>query len=162
MALQKASKGGILSTPFKFTQAGDTLKGYYQGQVQKTINGSPVIEHTYKTEAGLFSVLGQSNILQQIKNNNIKPGAYVEIEFSGEMQKLKSGKTMKVYDIAFDSENVDSDAQAPVAEQDDSEEEEELEEAALPPVRKPAIAASTPSSATQARIQALMKQAKKA
>ena len=119
MALKEANKGGIISTSFKFTKAGDTLKGYYQGQVQKTINGSPVIEHTYKTESGLMSVLGQSNILQQIKNNNIKPGMYVEIEFSGEMQKLRSGKTMKVYDIAYDDENVDSDAQAPVPEQDE-------------------------------------------
>jgi hypothetical protein len=107
-----------------------------------------------------MSVLGQSNILQQIKNNNIKPGMYVEIEFSGEMQKLRSGKTMKVYDIAYDDENVDSDAQAPVPEQD--EEEDELEEAALPPVRTPAVAALTPPPATQARIQALIRQAKKA
>jgi len=157
MALQKANQGG--ATPFKFQSAGDSIKGYYQGQVQKTINGSPAIEHTYKTEAGIVGVLGQANILNQIKNNNITPGTYVEITFSGKMQKLKSGKTMKVYDVSFDTEDLDTDASAPVA--DEGEPDEDLTDEVLPvKASKPSAPAVTPSAANQARIQALLNRSK--
>ena len=104
MALQKATKTSN-NINFKFLKEGDSIKGYYLGQVEKTINDKPAVESTYHTKEGVLAVLGQSNILNQIKNNNITPGTYVEIVFTGMMQKLKGGRTMKMYDVSYDTDN---------------------------------------------------------
>lgn len=158
MALQKAVKASQ-AQGFKFVNEGDSLKGYYQGQVTKTINGSPAIEHTYKTEAGLLSVLGQANILNQYKNNNIEPGTYVEITFTGNVQRLKNGRTMKVYDVAFDNEDTDS---SPTAPTDDSAEPEtdldadEVSDVAPYVAPKAASAPRTVTTSQQAKVQSLL------
>jgi hypothetical protein len=164
MALQKAKKDST-STAFKFVEAGDTLKGYYQGQVTKTINGSPAVEHTYKTTKGLFGVLGQANILNQLKNNGINPGTYVEITFTGNVQRLKNGRTMKVYDVSFDPENLDSNATAPTLEASDESDEGLFEDAPemdeAPVVRAaPKVTATTPDAAKRARLQAMLNSSK--
>jgi hypothetical protein len=151
MALQKAIKSGN-TTSFKFKEEGDTIKGYYQGQVEKNINGSPAIEHTYKTKDGTLSVLGQANILNQLKANNITPGTYVEIVFSGEMLKLKGNRTMKVYDISFDPDNQDLDVSTPTSEGWSEEDGTGFEE--------PAVSSKAPSAQAQARIQALLSKGK--
>lgn len=153
MALQTAQKS-VQATGFKFLKQGDTIKGYYQGQVQKTINGSPAIEHTYKTPNGVLSVLGQANILNQFKNNGVVPGTYVEITFSGKMEKLKNGRTMKVYDVKFDLDDSDTSAGPPTndVEWEGAEESNESAEENnyTPPTAK------SPSSDSQARVQALL------
>lgn len=155
MALQKANQGG--ATPFKFVKAGDTLKGYYLGQVEKVINGSKAIEHTYKTKEGRVSVLGQANILRQYENNGVTPGTYVEVAFSGETMKLKGGRTMKVYDVAFDTEDRHDGA---VEASDDSgfesESEAEEQEAPIQAAVAPKVAAQVPSAERQARLQAMI------
>lgn len=153
MALQKASNTG--ATPFKFVNSGDTLKGYYQGQVEKTINGSPAIEHTYRTKQGIVSVLGQANILVQYRNNGITPGTYVEITFSGDVQKLKGGRTMKVYNVSFDLDDRDGNAAAPsdIATLDDGDDDHSW--AASTTAQKAPLAAVAASK--QAEIQALLK-----
>jgi hypothetical protein len=163
MALQKASKANN-AVGFKFTKAGDTLKGYYQGQVTKTINGSPAVEHTYKTKDGLLSLLGQAHILNQIKNNGIEPGTYVEISFTGNAQKLKGGRTMKVYDVAFDRDDTDSsEAPSQEAEQEygddgvDDESENEEETVAYAPPTPAKTPAAAPSAERQARVKDLLK-----
>ena len=158
MALQKAVKSGA-ATPFKFQNAGDTIKGYYMGQSTKTINGSPVVESLYKTQTGVLSVLGQANILNTIKNNNIEVGNYVEIVFSGQSQKLKGGRTMKVYDVSFDRD--DNDTEGPVEAADDVAEEEEQQEDEpfeqfFPPT-PPTTPAATPNAARQAKVKDLLK-----
>lgn len=163
MALVKANKGS--ASPFKFDAPGVTLKGYYQGQVKKTINGMPAIEHTYKTASGLVGVLGQANILKQFENNGVLPGTYVEITFTGETMKLKGGRTMKVYDVAFDSENTDASPQAPSDEETaDAEDdyglgESEEEEAPAPIAARPTAPrapAAAASPARQAAVQAMI------
>jgi hypothetical protein len=159
MALQKARKDSN-STPFKFLNAGDSIKGYYQGQVTKTINGLPAVEHIYKTPTGVVGVLGQANILNQIKNNGITPGMYVEITFSGQMQRLKNGRTMKVYDVSFDPNDLDSDVSAPVDNTEEYGDEEDEAEPALERPSKPAVAAQAPTPARQAQVQALLNKAK--
>ncbi len=163
MALQKAVKVAN-SQGFKFLAAGDTIKGYYQGQVTKTINGSPAVEHTYKTAQGLLSVLGQANILTQIKSNGIEPGTYVEIVFSGKMMKLKNGRTMKVYDVASDRDNLDDSAEAPTdGSLEESEDEvlfEESDEVAPPQPVAPPRPASVPTPERKARMQALLNRGK--
>lgn len=165
MALVKASKGS--AAPFKFDAPGVTLKGYYQGQVKKTINGMPAIEHTYKTSSGLVGVLGQANILRQFETNGVTPGTYVEITFTGETMKLKGGRTMKVYDVAFDNENTDSSPEAPsdeeVADYDDGSEEEE--EAPAPIAARPTAPRAPAAAASperQARIQAMLNKTRSA
>ena len=166
MALQKAKKDST-STAFKFVEAGDTLKGYYQGQVTKTINGSPAVEHTYKTPKGVFGVLGQANILNQLKNNGINPGTYVEITFTGNVQRLKNGRTMKVYDVSFDPENLDSDATPPTLEASEDETDSglfedapEMDEAPVSRVVAAKVTATTPDAAKRARLQAMLNSSK--
>lgn len=160
MALQKARNGAAV--PFKFVQAGDTLKGYYQGQVKKEINGSMAIEHTYKTAQGLLSVLGQANILRQYENEGVLPGTYVEITFTGETKKAKKGM-MKVYDVNFDLDDRDdnpiaplSDEEAAPAEEDEDEAEEELDEVIPAKPVAPRAPSQTPDAARQAKVQALL------
>ena len=140
MALEKLTKGGFDTTPFKFTQAGDELKGYYQGQSNKTINGKPVIEHVYKNEAGKHSVLGQSDILRQLEANGVEPGMWVEIVFSGKMAKTRSGNTVKLYDIGVDR----ADTQAVEDAGDGIVDEEDIQKA--PP----------PKASVQSRVQAAL------
>lgn len=106
MAIQRASKSG--ATAFKFEKKGDTLKGYFQGVVEKIINDSPAKEHMYKTKTGLMSVLGQANILTQYSNNGVTPGTYVELCYTGDVMKLKGGRTMKIYDVDYDLSNRDN------------------------------------------------------
>jgi len=162
MALQLARKVEQ-STGFKFLNEGDSIHGYYQGQLSKTINGSPAIEHTYRTASGVVSVLGQANILTQIKQNDIAPGTYVEIVFTGKMQRLKNGRTMKVYDVSFDRDNFDASVQLPseeVYEADDSEDESSDEVAPPAPVA-PRQPASLPSADRKAQMQALLRGGKK-
>jgi hypothetical protein len=154
MAIQKAKKEAM-ATGFKFVKAGDTLKGYYQGQTKKIINGTPAVEHRYKTSTGLVSVLGQANILKQIENNGIVPGTYVEVQFTGETQKLKNGRTMKVYDIVFDLDDNDLSAAPTSGDEDWVDSSEELEETEETPPPRPA-------SNTSARVQALLNKGKSA
>lgn len=124
MAIQRASKTG--ATPFKFEDKGDTLKGYYLGTTEKTINDAPAKEHTYKTADGVVAVLGQSNILKQYENNGITPGTYVELRFTGDHVKLSGGRKMKVYDVDYDKENTidPSTVSIEAAAEDESEEDE--------------------------------------
>lgn len=154
MALQKAHKSSP-GIPFKFINSGDTISGYYQGQVEKQILGKPAVEHSYKTKDGILTVLGQASLLQQLKNNNITPGTYVEIVFTGEVQKLKGGRTMKVYDVSFDRDDTDTHHVSSVNEDLSDEDDSDVpEEAPLPRPIAPKVAAPTPSAA---RVQALLK-----
>lgn len=157
MALQRASKNN--NTNFKFSAAGDSIKGYYLGQVSKTINGMPAIEHTYKTSSGTLAVLGQANILKQLSNNGVTPGTYVEIRFSGETVKLKGGKTMKVYDVDFDLEDrvtTSSSSGAEGSEWDEGEDSEEPSDEITPSRPVAANTATVPSTEKQARLNALL------
>lgn len=161
MALQKAVKSEGFPKSFKFLAKGDTLKGYYQGKSDKVILGRPAVEHLYKTKDGLVTVLGQANILKQLADNSVEVGTYVEITFSGQMRKLKNGNTMKVYDVAFDRDNMDLEVEAPASEEIADEEElldEELaDEVAPPPPVAPSRPASVPTPERTARMQALLR-----
>lgn len=163
MALQKANKSSN-TTPHKFEKAGDNLKGYYQGQSEKTINGSPAIEHVYKTKDGLKSVLGQANILNQLKQNNITLGTYVEIEFSGQVQKLKGNRTMKVYDVSYDRDDVDTSEAGSVGNADDDDgiddsdsDTDDTTTAYTPPPATARTPQAPPSAERQARVRDLLK-----
>jgi len=157
MALQLARKEGT-GTPFKFEKKGDSIHGYYQGQVEKTINGSRAIEHTYRTPTGILSVLGQANILTQYRNNGITPGTWVELIFTGQMQKLKGGHTMKVYDVSFDLDNRDLNIQPPSNQvEDDLEPESDDEGNSLTEeYSAPVVVAKAPSEDRIAKARALL------
>jgi len=158
MALQKAIKGGE-TTPFKFTNAGDTIKGYYHGQSEKMINGSKVVESLYKTKTGILSVLGQAHLLSQIRTNNIEIGNYVEIVFSGQVQKLKGGRTMKVYDVSFDRDDNDTSSENVEAGSFEEAEDEETEDetTAFVPPTPPKTPATPPNAERQAKVKDLLK-----
>ncbi len=86
--------------------------------------------------------------MNQIKNEGITPGTYVEITFSGELLKLKGNRTMKVYDVAFDFDNVDTDlvsegsSLSSAHDEDESASEDDLSDEIAPsrpvaPARRP-------------------------
>lgn len=103
MALEKAVRPSD-TQPFKFENRGDTLKGYYMRTSEETINGSLVKKHVFKTQEGLKSVLGQADMYKQLIDNNCLKN-YVEVTFTGNVQKLKGGRTMKLYDVSFDDQD---------------------------------------------------------
>lgn len=156
MALEKAIRTGN-STGFKFVNKGDTLKGYYLGTTVEPINGKDVDVHRFKNESGIFSVLGQADIKGQFKSNGVTAGMWVEITFSGEMQKLKGGRTMKLYDVLFNRDDLDSgESTGPSLEEDYGDEEDSYGEVAVAAPVAPAKAATAPSSDRQAAMRALL------
>lgn len=140
MALQKAERTGN-TTPFKFEKGGDKLAGYYVRTTDEVINGSTVKKHVFKTANGYLSVLGQADMYKQLVDNECK-NTYVEITFSGDVQKLKGGKTMKLYDVAFDRSDTLDGETVPSVTEDDTDDMEPMDEPELPraaaPARKPA------------------------
>lgn len=124
MSLIKAIRSSG-TKPFKFERKGDTIKGYYLNTTEETINGSPVKKHVFLTPEGSLSVLGQADMYSQLTSNNCLK-SYVEVTFTGNVQKLKGGKTMKLYDVQYDpSQTVDAASIADVSV-DDSLVDEDL------------------------------------
>lgn len=155
MALEKANRTGN-AAPFKFEKRGDSLKGYYVKTEAVTINGSAVKQHLFKTATGFVSVLGQADMYKQLVDNNCVNN-YVEITFSGEVQKLKGGKTMKLYDVAFDrADTLDNSVSTPVDEDVYVDEEEPADEIEVARATPPARAAAAPDAARKARTEALL------
>ena len=158
MALQKAQRTSN-AQGFKFTGKGDTLKGFYVSTTEETINGSKVKKHVFQTDTGAVSVLGQADMYNQLTQNDCL-NSYVEITFTGDLQKLKGGKTMKLYDVAFDkTQSWDAGANTNYDDVDDSE-ENVLDEIEAPAATPPPRAAKAPSAANQAKVQALLSSAK--
>lgn len=151
------------ATAFKFEKAGDRLDGYYLKTESITIEGREVKKHVFATAKGLVSVLGQADMAQQLKDNDLG-GRRVVITFSGKVQKLRGGKTMKLYDVDFDRADVykTPDSEPELAEGTEAyadeytDEEEVLDEVQRTTARKPAHAAVAPDAAAQARVQALL------
>lgn len=164
MALQKANRTSDTQA-FKFENGGDTLKGFYLKTSEEVINGSKVKKHVFRTSDGLFSVLGQADMYSQLTENHCV-GTYVEVTFTGKFRKLKGGKTMKLYDVSFDREQVSDEA--PIEDnsydQDDNEQDlsaetevaEIVDEPTPPRPSKPLRAAAVPDAARQAKVQALL------
>lgn len=162
MALERAVKTDN-STGFKFVKKGDSLQGYYLGTTVKPINGKDTDVHAFRTESGINTVLGQADIKSQIKNNGITKGTWMEITFTGEMQKLKAGRTMKLYDVAFDRDNTDLESSYNPNEAEDAEEDEEeleSEEVAYVPPTPPRTATQVPNTTRQAQFQAAINKSK--
>lgn len=160
MALEKAVRSGN-STGFKFEKRGDTLKGYYLGTTEEAVNGRPTKVHRFTNELGTFSVLGQADLYQQLKRNNVSPGTYTEISFTGETMQTGKGKSpMKLYEVAFDRTDIFTGSISDTIEESDYEEEADEEPAYNPPVA-PAIAPSTPSAEQRAKIRATLTAARK-
>ena len=125
MAKQKAVRAGNTSG-FKFEKAGDTLSGYYIGTTEEMINGSLAKKHVFKTATGLVSVLGQADMYKQLVGNDCL-NLNVDITFTGQVLKLKGGKTMKLYDVEFDPDD-QYDAGASGGHEDYADESEPGEE----------------------------------
>lgn len=170
MALKKAvsSDSGDVAR-FKFEKKGDRINGYYIRTEVIQIEGKDVKKHIFSTSDGLVSVLGQANLEKQLLENNCK-NVYVEAVFTGQVQKLKGGRTMKLYDLSFDDEDKYSGpttAEEEVAEEyvtlgsEDSEEDSLEDEAPLdevqPQRQAPARTAAPVDAARKAKMDALMK-----
>ncbi len=154
---------------FKFENKGDKLEGYYKKTTEVTINGQNVKKHIFETANGLVSVLGQFDLGKQLAE--VPANSRVVATLMG-IQKLKGGKTMKIYDVAYDDADVSESAATSEACADDLEDayeeagvdEDEIsdDEIKTPATRvasnKPA--ASAPSAANQAKFQAMLQKAK--
>ena len=164
MALTKVTREED-ATPFKFEKAGDTLKGYYTGTSEIEIDGRPVKKHTFVTTDGLKTVLGQADLYKQLSGNNCL-NFYVEATFTGDAQKLKGGKTMKIYSVAVDKSDKYEGAQIQDSDGEDVDSDIfDAEPAAdeVPPMRAtpPKFATKAPSAESQAEVQALLGRARK-
>lgn len=152
---------------FKFEKKGDKIDGYYIKTTEVTIDGRPVKKHIFKTAKGLVSVLGQFQLGQQLAE--VPTGSRVVAVLLG-IQKLKAGKTMKLYDVSFDDEDgLDSgtveaaseavETELEEVEEDDvsvDSEEEPLDVAPAARATPPKTVAKPPTADAQARVQALL------
>ncbi len=166
MAMTKVIQRGS-TTSYKFEKKGDTILGYYAGTTVEQINGTPANKHVFITDKGALSVLGQINMYNQLKDSAAL-GKKVEVVFTGQAQKLKGGRTMKVYEVSVDHDDVLDTAGLPSLEESNNDMDEEQEESELadetplpdevPPPRAaaPRTPANTPSAASQARTKALL------
>lgn len=165
MGMKKAQDLGQ-SQGFKFETKGQTLKGYYLKTTDEVINGSPCKKHYFQTAEGLVTVLGQANMYKQLTDNNCQNLA-VEITFTGQALKLKGGKTMKVYEVSYDEEDVWDGAGTVAAETvgddiDDGDDTDLDDDPApldeTPPARAaaPKQRAVAPAADRQARVQKLL------
>lgn len=161
MVKHKSVRSGD-SVTFKFEKKGDKLVGYYVGTTEEVINNAPCKKHTFVTATGRISILGQADLYKQLIQNECLNMA-VEAIFTGEYQKLKGGKTMKLYDLYFTPEDMYSGAPLVLKEEDTSAEpdystEEEVpgdEIAYVAPVA-PKRPTAAPTAATQTRVQDLL------
>lgn len=162
MAKQKAIKSND-SNNFKFENKGDTLVGYYLKTTEEVINGTPAKKHWFQTDKGLTTVLGQANMYKQLVENECK-GMSVDIIFTGQSIKLKGGKTMKVYDVFFDTEDLyqgdlpetdAKDAYEDDAEEDTLEDETPVDEVA--PARSTGTRAAQPTTAKQNAVRDMLR-----
>lgn len=102
MAL-KTANGGARGDKFKFEEEGDKLEGYYLGSSIIVINGDNVTAHNVQTDKGIMSPLGSTDLNRKL--GEVPAGARVVIVFEG-IKKLGKGKTLKIFDVKYDDEDV--------------------------------------------------------
>lgn len=149
MALVRAQRTVQYNPIKKFERKGDSLKGYYKGQREKKIKGFKTIVHTYLTAEGPFDIMGQSDILSQLKKNSISEGSYVEITFTGEKKKLsaKSKFASKVYDVDYDKSDRNDEPLEVAGEEDLEDAADDSHDDYVEP---------KPSDSNKARVDALL------
>lgn len=158
----KAKRKGF-ATGFKFLKEGDTLNGYYVGTTDKVINGKPAKEHSFQTDEGTKTVLGQVDMHNQLIENNCL-NIKVRVYFTGKMERLKNGNTKKLYDVYFwPNDKYTGEAPDPYPTEDEQSEEFSDNDSSavideLPPARatKPSTPAAVPSAARQAATKQLL------
>lgn len=178
MALQK-----ILRTDnaeqFKFEKVGDKIVGHFITTQVIVIDGRDTNKHVFQVDGGMLSTLGSYDLNEQLAS--LKPGIYVEIEFVGTKKTKPGRKPMKLFDVAFDEEQIIdvgkiASAPAPVAQEEDAAEEAEYseeesleagaeeieEEQETPAAVTPRVVAgpkrtTVPTSAARERVQAMLK-----
>lgn len=100
---QSANKKFIETTTWnKDLTEGATLEGKYVSSETFIGNYGETVKYIIEgTDGSMYGVYGSASINRQFKN--IPEGSHVWITYQGE-QTTKNGRTVKVYDIDFDTE----------------------------------------------------------
>lgn len=149
-----------------------SIEGYFLGTRQVTSKFSksgfgPL--HIFQTEEGNVGVYGKTNLDPKLKN--VEPGTMTRVKFTG-TRPTDKGNDMICYSVEIDrgntidvssfSPNNDGAASEASDEGDfddadaDAEDTAEVDEPAPPRPTRPAQAATPPSAAQQAKVQALL------
>jgi hypothetical protein len=103
MAMKEIADTGS-GEKFKFENKGDTIEGFYLGSGSITINGKPVVKHSFqKADGTVVSPLGNYKLDELL--SKVTVGAWTKVEYTG-LQKLKAGKTLKGFRVASDDERM--------------------------------------------------------
>jgi hypothetical protein len=107
MAMQKVneSSGFADGEIFKFETAGDTVEGYLIGKTKIQFAEDEPARNKYivKTSSGVVNFVGSKKLDDALPA--IENGTRVRIKYT-KKEKLKGGKTIKLFDIEYDPSDV--------------------------------------------------------
>lgn len=172
MAFKKKTDLGNVS-PFKFEKKGDSITGYYLKTDSIQIEGKDVKRHVFQTSEGIVGVLGQQNLGSQL--SDVPTGTMVKAVLLG-IQKLPRNRTLKVYEVhtddedvmdqdavessaAFEGEDANTDEDLDTegeAETDLDSEEQAVDEIKPARAKPPVQAAKAPDASRKAQVAALL------
>lgn len=147
----------------KFEKPGASLEGIYLGSFDHEGDYGPTKKHLFKTETGVKVVFGQRHLTDLLADE--KPGILVRVTYTGD-KKMKKGNPMKMYALDIDdeiqadaadvTEAVEAANDAGSYDEDDyAEDDTPSDEQPTAPVKAKPVA-TAPSSATQAKVKALL------
>ena len=149
------------------------IEGYYLGFEQRPNKFNPTKpQHFYKfqTSDGLVGVYGTSAGLVRAMRNAVE-GRMTKLVDTGETLDTGKGNPMRVFKAWQDKNNTIDPASIALSDEvtagnyedptDEDSEEESLDEVTPARATRPAIPVSTPSSSSQARVQALLGKSKR-